>query len=197
MLADNLIERGHDVVLASTCTGLDSYHRDDRMVALRVRARTRHPASCHVVMDELGDVELGELFANCALVIGTRLHSAIIAMNFGAPALTLNYEHKSHGTMTQLGLSDLAFSLHSVVDGSIVPKVCALLDGRAEVAERVRAAVLRERLRAQSMLRAGLSVVPALDSGDAHGGGTGGRTPTTGKQVDGQRQGAQHDAATD
>ena len=191
-LADSLVERGHDVALASTCTGLDSYHRDDRIPALRVRQRMRRPQHCHVVMEELSDVELGELFASCALVVGTRLHSAIIAMNFGTIAVTLNYEHKSQGTMAQLGLADLSFAISSVVDGTIVPKVAGVLRDRSLIGERVRDAVERERGRAQAMLEAGLSLVPACASGDAHGGGPGGRATPAATGVDGQGQGAQH-----
>ncbi len=44
-------------------------------------------------MDELNDVEIKDPPPRVP-TIGTRLHSAIISMNFGTPAIAINYEHK-------------------------------------------------------------------------------------------------------
>ena len=86
-LADALIAARYRVIAASTCTGIDSYHRDDRMNALRIADKVRERQHFHVVMDELNDVQLGQLFSRCRLVVGPRLHSAIISMNYGTPAV--------------------------------------------------------------------------------------------------------------
>ena len=45
-------------------------------------------------MDELNDLEMGKILGACELTVGTRLHSAIISMNFATPAIAINYEHK-------------------------------------------------------------------------------------------------------
>ena len=73
------------------------------MVALNLRHLVNDPSRYHVVMDELNDLEMGKLLSACDLTVGTRLHSAIISMNFGTPAIAINYEHKSAGIMQQLG----------------------------------------------------------------------------------------------
>jgi polysaccharide pyruvyl transferase WcaK-like protein len=62
-------------------------------------------------MDELNDLEMGKLLAACDLTVGTRLHSAIISMNFGTPAIAINYEHKSAGIMQQLGMPEMAVDI--------------------------------------------------------------------------------------
>ncbi|STE96177.1 Colanic acid biosynthesis protein [Escherichia coli] len=49
------------------------------------------------MMDELNDLEMGKILGACELTVGTRLHSAIISMNFATPAIAINYEHKSAG----------------------------------------------------------------------------------------------------
>ncbi|MFT3906182.1 MAG: colanic acid biosynthesis pyruvyl transferase WcaK [Steroidobacteraceae bacterium] len=148
-LAGHLIGRGCDVVAVSTCTGIDSYHRDDRMNALRIAARVGDGAHLHVLMDECSDVELGRLLGACELLVGTRLHSAIIAMNFGTPAIAINYEHKSAGVLRQLGLPELACDVAELMSGQLVARVDAVLDDPAGWRQRVAVCVAGERQRAR------------------------------------------------
>lgn len=151
-LADSLLERGYDIVACSTCTGIESYHRDDRIPALRIKSRVTQPDRFHVLMNEFNDFELGQIFSGCRLTIGTRLHSAIISMNFGTPAIALNYEHKSEGIMAQLGLPELAIALDALLDGRLTTLAWTLLSDEG-LADRVKAAVARERENAFSMLQ--------------------------------------------
>lgn len=151
-LIDHIVDLGYDVEALSTCTGIDSYHRDDRMNALRLKSLVREPDRYHVVMDELNDVELGERLSRCRLLVGTRLHSAIIAMNFGTPAIALNYEHKSRGTMRQLDLPECAADIEELLDGRLVARVNAALADLPGLEVRMAAAVARERERARKMV---------------------------------------------
>nr|WP_024965028.1 colanic acid biosynthesis pyruvyl transferase WcaK [Pantoea sp. IMH] len=141
-----MIARGYQVVAMSTCTGIDSYHKDDRMVAMTLRDQVVEKENYHVIMDEFNDLELGILLAGCHLTIGTRLHSAIISMNFGTPAVAINYEHKSLGVMNQLGLPDMATDVKSLMDGSIITKVNGILDNYEAVKQQVDLAVEQERI---------------------------------------------------
>ncbi|MGF6712773.1 colanic acid/amylovoran biosynthesis protein [Luteibacter sp. W1I16] len=158
-LLDAVIEAGYRVAAFSTCTAIDGYPKDDRMIALKVRARLRHPEACHVEMNELNDVELGQRLGACILTIGTRLHSAIISMNFGTPSVALNYEHKSEGIMKRLGVDDLAMPVPSLLDGSLRAKVLELL-GDQTLRPRVAAAVAREKAFARESLLATLAIGP-------------------------------------
>lgn len=151
-LVNALINAGYDVVAASTCTSIGGYARDDRTNALRVAGRVQRPDRFHVAMEDLDDVALGELFAACDLLIGTRLHSAIIAMNFGTPAVALNYEHKSEGVMRQLGLPELSHPVQALLDGSLMAQVMTLLQSLDAWREKVAVAVARERTRASAMV---------------------------------------------
>ena len=155
-LVDHLVEQGFDVIAASTCTGIDSYHRDDRMNALQVGARVKHKDHYHVVMDELNDIELGQLFASCELVVGTRLHSTIISMNFGTPAVAINYEHKSQGIMRQLGLPALSASINELLDGSLTERLDSLLVDLPALRQAVQQAVAGERARTSAMVATAL-----------------------------------------
>ncbi|MFC0138800.1 colanic acid biosynthesis pyruvyl transferase WcaK [Erwinia mallotivora] len=146
-VVDAMIERGYQVVALSTCTGIDSYGNDDRMIAITLRDHVKQKDKYHVVMDEFNDLELGMLLAQCHLTIGTRLHSAIISMTFGTPAVAINYEHKSLGVMNQLGLPEMATDVKSLMDGTIINKVNGILDNYDTVKQQVNSAVSEEQKR--------------------------------------------------
>lgn len=140
-----MIAEGYQVVAFSTCTGIDSYAKDDRMVALTLHDHVDQPEHYHVIMDEFNDLELGILLSHCHLTIGTRLHSAIISMNFGTPAVAINYEHKSLGVMNQLGLPQMATDVKSLMDGSLIAKVQTILTDYDNIRRQVNEAVEKER----------------------------------------------------
>ncbi|UPG92579.1 polysaccharide pyruvyl transferase family protein [Luteibacter aegosomatissinici] len=70
-LLDAVADAGYRLQALSTCTAIDGYPKDDRMIALRVRNRMRRADAMDVEMGELNDVELGNRFARSALTIGT------------------------------------------------------------------------------------------------------------------------------
>ncbi|MGQ8705928.1 colanic acid biosynthesis pyruvyl transferase WcaK [Serratia sp. TSA_198.1] len=144
-LINQLISNGYQVLGLSTCTGIDSYHKDDRMVAQQVANKVNNPEYFHVVMDEFNDVELGQVLSYCQLTIGTRLHSAIISMNFGTPAVAINYEHKSAGIMQQLKLPELSANVESLIDGSLAKNVISMLQNIDVLKGNVSAAIENER----------------------------------------------------
>ncbi len=56
---NRLIADGYRNLLAlSTCTGIDRYNRDDRMVALPDIKYVNDSEHFHIAMDELNDVEI-------------------------------------------------------------------------------------------------------------------------------------------
>ncbi|WP_065979547.1 colanic acid biosynthesis pyruvyl transferase WcaK [Pseudoalteromonas lipolytica] len=160
-LIDNLIQDGYNVVLCSTCTGIDGYQRDDRMTALKVQKRVKDQSKCHVIMDELNDVELGSFLSLCDLTIGTRLHSAIISMNFGTPAIALNYEHKSKGIMAQLGMPELSKDVTTLFDGELESTARAILLDLPNVTEKMNVQVAKERAVVSDMISRVLSKIDA------------------------------------
>ena len=133
------------------------------MVALRVSGLVNRPSRFAVEMRELNDVELGHFFSQCKAVIGVRLHSAIIAMNFGTPAFVVPYEHKSTGTMERLGLSHRVLSLRSILNGSAAEYVLTSLSGIASTRAQLKLIVDRERARAEEMVHECLASLPKDD----------------------------------
>ncbi len=144
-VVNGVIEQGYQVLALSTCTGIDSYNKDDRMVALNLRQYVNNPDQYHVVMDELNDLEMGKILGECELTVGTRLHSAIVSMNFGTPAIAINYEHKSAGIMQQLGMPEMAIDIRQLLDGSLQGVVADVLGQLPAINERLIQAVSAER----------------------------------------------------
>lgn len=161
-VVNRVIEEGYQVLALSTCTGIDSYNKDDRMVALNLRQYVNDPEQYHVVMDELNDLEMGKILGECELTVGTRLHSAIISMNFGTPAIAINYEHKSAGIMQQLGLPEMAIEIRQLLNGSLQSVVADVLGQLPAINERLAHAVRAER---QDGLRMVESVLTRIKEG--------------------------------
>ncbi|WP_423823587.1 polysaccharide pyruvyl transferase family protein [Salinisphaera sp. SPP-AMP-43] len=155
-LVEALIAAGYNVLALSTCTGIDSYHRDDRMVGLRIGDRLESAAHYHVLMDEIDDLMLGAYLRACDLLVATRLHSAIIAMNFGTPAIALAYEHKSTGILRDMQLSELSAGIDELIDGRLIPRALSAAAERQTLAERIRPAVEKARERAHGLIASGL-----------------------------------------
>jgi polysaccharide pyruvyl transferase WcaK-like protein len=117
--------------------------QDDVAIAdLVVRAAGAEP---RVRLDEegaTGDVRvLRRVFEAMSLVVGTRLHSCIIAMAAGTPALGLAYQPKTVGTYDLLGLRDLCLDVETFDPDELGDKVRKLLSGEGEASARVNEAV--------------------------------------------------------
>ncbi|WP_318388624.1 colanic acid biosynthesis pyruvyl transferase WcaK [Enterobacter sp.] len=158
-VVNRVLDAGYQVLALSTCTGIDSYNKDDRMVALNLRGLVNDPLRFHVVMDELNDLEMGKIFAACDLTVGTRLHSAIISMNFGTPAIAINYEHKSAGIMQQLGMPEMAIDIRHLLDGSLTSMVADTLGQLPAINTRLATAVAAEREHGLQMVKSVLDRV--------------------------------------
>ena len=150
-LADHLVASGYKVLLCSSCTGIDGYNRDDRMVALSIQKLMSEPNRAHVIMSEVNDLGLAKILSQCELTVGTRLHSAIISMNAGTPALALNYEHKSKGILTQANLSSCAIELRELVSGKLKQRILHYLQD-SDLKEQSNKGVALEREKAAKMI---------------------------------------------
>ena len=156
-VVNRIIASGWQVMALSTCTGIDSYNKDDRMVALNLRKHIQDPSRYHVVMDELNDLEMGKLLGACDLTVGTRLHSAIISMNFGTPAIAINYEHKSAGIMQQLGMPEMAVDIRHLLNGDLEAMAADTLGQLSTLVPRLNDAVARERAAGLAMVESVLT----------------------------------------
>ena len=96
---------------------------------------------------------MGKILAACDLTVGTRLHSAIISMNFGTPAIAINYEHKSAGIMQQLGMPEMAVDIRHLLDGSLAAMAADTLGQLPALNQRLATAVAADREKGALMVK--------------------------------------------
>lgn len=134
-LVNWLNDRGHPVIAVNTCTNLDSYHNDDRVVKNRIKNYVRNQDMFYIIEDELNDLEIGNILGQCQLTIGTRLHSAIISMRFGTPAFAIFYEHKSKGVLEQLNFDERSIWISDVDADETFQKIADTLENIGSVTD--------------------------------------------------------------
>ncbi len=126
-LINNLNERNIKVIIYSTCTGFGGYWKDDRIVGYKVKKKVKQQNMVDVFINDINDLELGKEFQKCDLLIGTRLHSAIIAMSFGVPAFTIYYEHKSLGIVERVLTADYCIQIPELDKPAVEQKIFSTL----------------------------------------------------------------------
>ena len=98
-LVDLAVEAGFAVVLGGH-SSLGEHDQDDLRVADRIRELARN----QVAVDLDADVAhlYGE-YQRSTVVVGTRLHSCIMALSVGTPAIGLSYQEKTVGVLEGVG----------------------------------------------------------------------------------------------
>jgi colanic acid/amylovoran biosynthesis protein len=81
---------------------------------------------------------LRQTLARADVVVGTRLHSCLLAMLDNTPALALSYQPKTSGTYALLGLTDLCFDVETFDPRAVLEAISHV--GSRLTAERVRVA---------------------------------------------------------
>jgi colanic acid/amylovoran biosynthesis protein len=154
-------ERGARVTFLSTCQGVPEYWTDDADVADSVVARLAPEVRDRVEVDRAfhDTDDLLRRFADVDVVVATRLHAAILALDAGTPVLPIAYEFKTEEVMSQLGMAE-----HVVTIADATPErlrdalerfVADLPALRPLLAERVRV-MGREARRTGALVRAAL-----------------------------------------
>ena len=56
-----------------------------------------------------------QIYKRCKFLIGTRLHSCILAANVETPVIAIRYQgYKTQGVMEELGLENLILDIHTI-----------------------------------------------------------------------------------
>jgi colanic acid/amylovoran biosynthesis protein len=118
-LCFHLVEgHGAQVTFISTCQGVPGYFADDSELALEIvnalPADVRKSVSVsrhfHHPLDLLAVMRRFDLF------VGTRMHTAIMALLAGVPTVAVAYEHKSVDLFSRLGLGEFVLEMDAGKD---------------------------------------------------------------------------------
>jgi colanic acid/amylovoran biosynthesis protein len=100
--------RENDVIFVPQCTYcVDDPRTDDRHLASRLRAASRHPERVHVVQGRYDYDEVESIYGEAHAVVATRLHGAVFAARMGIPVIGLAYEDKVRGFFDQMRLAEV------------------------------------------------------------------------------------------
>jgi colanic acid/amylovoran biosynthesis protein len=87
---------------------------DDRVTGRRIQQMLKRRGNAVFLDDRFTHHEITSLFAELDYLVGTRFHSVIFALTAGVPALAIEYEHKTSGVMSELGLEEWVLGIEDV-----------------------------------------------------------------------------------
>jgi colanic acid/amylovoran biosynthesis protein len=116
---DAITAQGGVVVLFAQCRG-PSAAEDDRNVSARLHARAAQPERVVVLDDELPPDQLQAAYGEMDYFIGTRMHSVILALNAGVPALAVGYLHKTSGVLADLGMEGMCYDIETITAEDLI-----------------------------------------------------------------------------
>ncbi len=116
---------GAQVIFFPQCTG-PSQAEDDRRVAARIMAQATHPAYIFQ-MPELDPALLQAAYGKLDFLIGTRMHSVILAANAGVPSVAIGYLPKTAGILQDMDLEQYALAIETVTSEQIVTTANAII----------------------------------------------------------------------
>jgi colanic acid/amylovoran biosynthesis protein len=128
---DTICEDGGAVALFAQCCG-PAAAEDDRRVARRLHAAARWPERVTLLAEPLAPPLLQAAYGQVDFFIGTRMHSVILALNAGTPALAVGYLHKTRGMLHEVGLAHHALEIGSVSGNELVAALGRLREAPAQ-----------------------------------------------------------------
>ncbi|MET3636601.1 polysaccharide pyruvyl transferase family protein [Curtobacterium oceanosedimentum] len=140
-LVDLAVDAGFRVVLGGH-SSLDEHDQDDIRVAEQIRGLARR----QVQVDSNADVAhlYGE-YQGSTVVVGTRLHSCIMALSVGTPAIGLSYQEKTVGVLEGVGHGAYVHKVDDfdpeVVMGQVLELASSESDTWAALAKRTKDAI--------------------------------------------------------
>jgi polysaccharide pyruvyl transferase WcaK-like protein len=154
-LIDHVTERGQAVLFAHSQSAAPAW--DDRRVNQRLRAAARRPERVAVVHHRLPPEVVQAAYGELDCVVGTRMHSLIMAMNAGTPVVAIGPLYKTSGVMREVGLLEQCFDIERVTAEELVRAVDSALGAPED--ERVRAyiALARRAKRSIGVILRGLT----------------------------------------
>jgi colanic acid/amylovoran biosynthesis protein len=119
------------------------FRDSDRRVSLALRERLAGRVGHVAVIDaDLVAADLKQLYGRLHVLIGSRMHSAILAMLAGTPTLGLAYQPKTVGVFAFTGLDDWVLDIAEFAADDLAGRLHRILTDLAAARQRVRAAAV-------------------------------------------------------
>ncbi len=126
---------------------------EDVPLARDIAATLKCPDRVQAIDVDMSLDELLALYAELDVLIGTRLHSIILAAVTGTPFVHVVVERsKSNGTLEMLGMESAGVPYDGITDGDLMRAVQHALANRDEISERLRVRVKEHRCALKQIL---------------------------------------------
>jgi colanic acid/amylovoran biosynthesis protein len=126
-MIDYLIERHDAFVIFIPQVTAALIGDDDRTVSRAVLNAVKRQDCVHLMEDDLDHHQVKAVYANLDLIVGTRFHSVIFALTSYVPAVAIEYEHKTSGIMTDLGLEEWVIKMQDVTGPRLISRIDDLI----------------------------------------------------------------------
>ncbi|WP_456273203.1 polysaccharide pyruvyl transferase family protein [Bacillus sp. AK031] len=113
-------------------TFFSTKYPQDVQVTKDILGKMMKQSSAVVIEDNLHPQQLLEISKNLDVVIGTRLHSVILAVAAGTPVIGIGYHHKVEAFMKRIDRTDMFVSLSELEDAGCLSSKVSLLAGEWE-----------------------------------------------------------------
>ncbi len=124
---------------------------DDIAIGAEFRRQMEQPDRAQVLDSDLSPSELMAVYGSVEIVVATRLHSAVLAIDAGTPPIHLVYEReKGVGVMRRLGLEEWTMMADALDGAELARRIMELRARQREVREHIHAVMpqLRAEIRA-------------------------------------------------
>jgi colanic acid/amylovoran biosynthesis protein len=139
-LVQHILDAGYAVALIPQVTS-DFHGDDDRLVGVRVSSYLAD-TPYFLNLDAAFDVhEIYAIYASLTMLVGTRFHSVIFAMRSDVAAMAIEYEHKTSGILTNLGLAEWYLRIEGLAAADLIEMFDRLAVQRDEYRQQLTAAL--------------------------------------------------------
>lgn len=138
-----------EIVFVPQCTGRGG---DDPGVARLVAERCQTSENISII-DHVGSIsELFSLYSGFDLMLGTRMHANLIALNLGVPVVAIAYEPKTTGIMNHLELSRYVIDIKQITPQEITTRLQEAWARRESLRDHTNSRVIKEQQRSLDWL---------------------------------------------
>lgn len=110
-------DRDATFVLIPMCT---SPRDDDRQIIRVIHERVKEKGQVSILTGDYDPLELINIFEQFDLVLGSRMHSNILALIAGTPTVCIACEHKTLGLIRSLGMRDEVIPIDSITSQALI-----------------------------------------------------------------------------
>lgn len=107
------------------------HNDDDRLVLKRIYGNLKNKQNVTLINDQLNYKLLKNIYSSLWILIGTRMHSCVFSLSSGVPIIAIEYEYKTSGIMSDLGLRKWIVKMEDVSAINLEKKFNELLEERA------------------------------------------------------------------